>query len=371
MNNTFKIYALIDFDNSIKYIGITSKDLNKRLNQHIYSSLNKIGSLTKKESWIKNRFENNKNIDIVLLEDDLTKEDALELEISYISYYGISNLTNSTLGGEGTFGYKYSPEQLVNWYNLKPINEYDLDGNFIKNFSSITKAAEHYGFSHSSVAYCVSNKNITSHNKIFVMEDDLFLDDKLRKIKMKQYKLYDIDGNLIDVSKSLNKLYKKYNLTQRVNDFSKRLWNGLNPSVIKTKYLITTPNTDIDVLLNKIKIYHLYKSNGEYIKSFSNVNQIAKYLKCSYTGVTECIRGRLKTIKGYVILKHDNSFIEPMYNNRKKINVYKNGKLIHTFDTIKDASVFFNIDASGITKCCRGKRKSIKGYDFRYINDIV
>ena len=41
------------------------------------------------------------------------------------------------------------------------------------------------------------------------------------------------------------------------------------------------------------------------------------------------------------------------------------------FNSLKEASDYFNIDGSCISKCCLGKRKSTKGYEFRYVNDIV
>jgi hypothetical protein len=371
MNNIFKVYALVDFDNTIKYIGITSKDIIKRLQQHINTSINKTINLSKKEAWIKNRYNNNNKIDIILLEEDLTKESAIELEISYISYYGLDSLKNSTLGGEGLFGYKYTPEQLANWYNLKPIKEFDISGNYVTSFTSITEAASFYNYTHSSVAYCVNNTNITCHNKIFVVNDLTFLEDKLVKLSKKQYFLYNLEGTLIDTDKTLNNLYRKYNLHANVNTFSKRVWNGFIPEMVKHDYFITTPNTDYKVILDRINIYQLYDLNCNYVKSFSKLSQIAIYLKCSYQGITEHIRKRLKSIKGHLIFKNNILCSEYSRDNIKKVAVYKNGIKVFIFNSIKEASIALNTDASCITKCCKGKRKQAKKYEFRYINDIV
>jgi len=371
MNNIFKVYALIDFDSTLQYIGITSKDVNKRLQQHINSSLSKKDNLTKKESWIKNRCTNNKKIDIITLEENLTKEEAIELEISYISYYSLDSLKNSTLGGEGVFGYKYTPEQLANWYNLKAIQEFDISGNYVRSFKSITEASAYYNYSHSSVAYCVSNKHVTCHNKIFVVNELTFLKDKLNTLTKKQYFLYNLEGSLIDTDKTLNNLYRKYNLNSTVNAFSKRVWNGLIPEKVIQNYFITTPNTNKDVILDRINIYQLYDVNCNYIKSFSKLTQIAIYLKCSYTAITEHIRGRLKSVKHCLIFKNNVPCSEYFNTNHKKVAVFKNGVKLFIFDTITEASVKLNVDASCITKCCKGKRKQARKYEFRYINDIV
>ena len=260
---------------------------------------------------------------------------------------------------------------MANWYNLKPIKEYDLNGEFVREFNSITEASHFYNYSHSSIAYCVCNKNITCNNKIFVPYDDTFLKEKINSLKSKQFFLYDISGNLIDTNKCLTKLYKKYNLNQRVNEFSKRVWNGLIPTVVKSDYFITTPNTDYRVILERINIYHLYTLDGVYVRSFPNISHIAMYLKCNYTTVTEHTRGRLKSVKNHIVLRNNEIFDKYEDSRKKKINCYKLGILIKEFNSLKEASDYFNIDGSCISKCCLGKRKSTKGYEFRYVNDIV
>ena len=129
------------------YIGMTCKDLNKRLNQHINKSLRDSDRYTKKENWIRKRISENYKIEIILLEDDLSREEAIELEVAYISKYKLSNLTNLTTGGEGVSGYIYSKEQKLNWYNSIKVYQYDLNGNFIKEWESGKEAQTTLGIS--------------------------------------------------------------------------------------------------------------------------------------------------------------------------------------------------------------------------------
>ena len=49
--------------------------------------------------------------------------------------------------------------------------------------------------------------------------------------------------------------------------------------------------------------------------------------------------------------------------NRKKCNVYKNGVLIGTFKTQKEAGESVGVSAGRVSECVR-KRKSCKGYVF-------
>ena len=99
----YKIYYLTsDSDNyQPRYIGYTSMNLYKRLQEHINDAkYNKSNS--HKTNWIKKLLKKDLNIKILLLEDDVDNlDDILKLERYYIkeftNYY---KLTNSTNGGE-------------------------------------------------------------------------------------------------------------------------------------------------------------------------------------------------------------------------------------------------------------------------------
>jgi hypothetical protein len=101
----YKIYALIDPRNEmIKYIGLTSKTLDKRLHWHLKSAHKK----NKKLNWIRFLINNNLNIKIILIEDNLSKNEASEKEQYYIKLYSKNNLKNSTSGGE--VGFTFTPQ---------------------------------------------------------------------------------------------------------------------------------------------------------------------------------------------------------------------------------------------------------------------
>ena len=64
------------------------------------------------------------NYEIQVLKKDLSLEDAKELEIILIDYYGrkcnnTGTLTNITLGGEGSFGLKHSDETKLKLSNIR------------------------------------------------------------------------------------------------------------------------------------------------------------------------------------------------------------------------------------------------------------
>lgn len=355
------------------YIGLTSKKLDIRLKQHINSSLKEKDNYTKKENWIRNRTFENIKIEIILLEENLSKENAIELEISYISKYKLSNLTNLTLGGEGVFGYKYSKQQKLNWYNSIKVDQYSLDGIYINSFQTITECSDFLNISHSSVFYCITNKNITSHGYIFIEKDDKeILYEKLATLKESELKLklYDLYGNLIKVYKSANDIYKDINASQSLTEFSKRLNDGIVPIQLKQKYFILYPNFNLNVMLTSLNRYKIY--NGSEVIYFISTKDIAKYLLCPVTSVTDVISKIRKSVKGWQIFKHDEDIVEYKKNNTRKVaEIDSEGNIIKTFNSIKSCSDFYNIDSSGITKVCRGVRKKVNKRIFKYIDDIV
>lgn len=89
-----KVYGLrVKGNINIRYIGITKRTLHRRLYHHLYEC--KKGLTYRKCNWIRS---NNYNVEIFLIQDNLTIDEAKALEIKLIS--SIDNLTNTTAGGD-------------------------------------------------------------------------------------------------------------------------------------------------------------------------------------------------------------------------------------------------------------------------------
>lgn len=108
MENKFKVYYLIDprYPNIIRYVGITSKDLKNRLYEHVKCA--KRGRKLYVSDWIRNILNENIKPEILLLEDNINKDDIFNKEQYWINIYLSDSLTNLTKGGEGCFRYKHS-----------------------------------------------------------------------------------------------------------------------------------------------------------------------------------------------------------------------------------------------------------------------
>lgn len=54
---------------------------------------------------------------------------------------------------------------------------------------------------------------------------------------------------------------------------------------------------------------------------------------------------------------------------KKVLQIDKNNKIIHTFSSVKEASNSLKLDASSISKVCRGERKTCGGFKWAYLEE--
>jgi len=126
----------------------------KRIGTGIYNSLVKYGVKA-------HRFEIVHLIG-TMTSDNLIREALNDAEIMFIKTMKENGyrMLNMTDGGSGSYGYKHSKETIDKLKELgtgsnsgmaKPVLQYDLNGNFLKEFPAIASAAKEVGVSVSSI----------------------------------------------------------------------------------------------------------------------------------------------------------------------------------------------------------------------------
>lgn len=133
------VYALIDENHNVKYVGITTKNIKSRYRQHIVNAKNNSRNYYV-YNWM-NKYYAKFGVfpDIILLDDSAKNiEELNQLEIYYIQKY--DNLTNRTVGGEGTSGYKWKDIDFLK--RCHEVIQYNTDGIYINTYKSLSDAAE-------------------------------------------------------------------------------------------------------------------------------------------------------------------------------------------------------------------------------------
>ena len=203
--NPVLIYILKDPRNEeVRYVGKTSRGLNKRFGQHMRDK-----KKNHRCNWIQSLKKEGLKPILELIETVVADGDWAEREKYWIEYYRklSVNLTNQTDGGEGVvgrvvseetrekirqsnLGIKSSPEarekmrqfrlgknlteeQKRKLYqnNMKPIDQFALDENFneifVRNFESIVDATIKTGISRGAIKHNLDGKTKSIKNFVF------------------------------------------------------------------------------------------------------------------------------------------------------------------------------------------------------------
>jgi len=148
-----KIYKLLHpITNEIRYIGKTKNVLSKRYSEHIARA--KQGHDSHVYCWIGKLLKDNLKPTIELVEE-CTEDNWEEREQYWISYY--PNLTNISKGGITYFGEYHKRPDFVSSV-IKKVIKYDMTGDFVCVYDSITIASEGNKSLRKHISNCCSNK---------------------------------------------------------------------------------------------------------------------------------------------------------------------------------------------------------------------
>lgn len=204
--------------------------------------------------------------------------------------------------------FRFNPEEYRNWV---PVDQYSMDGKFIKSYFSVTEAAESVG---------KSEKYISNIRSV---------------CKGKTFNAYGY------VWRYKGEPYDKYP--------SKRIY---------------TNNRPVDQ----------YTRDGVFVTSYDSAKNAGISLgKDYYAPITTCCKGKIKTAFDYVWRYQGESFVKfnsALYNNQK-INQYTLDNIfIKTYSSSVEAIKELNVNYYGsIHKCCNKKIKTFKGHKWFFAND--
>jgi len=206
------------------YIG-QSIDIERRWNQHKYGKGNIIlrNAIEKygidnfefsilEEFVVKGKTKNQ------ITEELYKKEQAWFDKLKpYDNGYNINkvakpNKTNFTRDED--FGKKISRIKIENNHTGKPIIQYSLDGEFIKEWPSSTSVQRELGFNARNIGGCANKETLTSNGFIWKFKGDDLTQEDVDKVKNKRPRTkevyqYDLKGNLIKKYESLTKASKE------------------------------------------------------------------------------------------------------------------------------------------------------------------
>lgn len=244
----------------------------------------------------------------------------------------------------------------------KTVYQFTLEGEFIKEWCSITEAAHHYNCNTMSISRAVLDKTpslgfLWSDYKQDVVDTSLF---KINANKNKVY-VYTSNGSLYKVFESQNdcaEFFKVYFTT-----ISKAV---KTTNLFKKKYYLSLLNVNefkipIKKTINKVYQYDL---NGNYLKEWDDISLNNSVYK-SKPSIIRSIELN-QAYKGFLWRGDKVDQLQDLPNATRPRKVGKftlDGKLIKTFNTVIEAKK----DTVGAPMVLTGKRKTAGGHVFKYI----
>lgn len=179
MKNTYKVYKYTNLINGKIYIGQTIGTLEYRAghNGYKYRKCTYFYNAIKKYGW--------ENFAVEILQDNLTREQANELEIKYIKQF------NSQ---DEKIGYNISDGGNTNSVLRKTVYQYDLNGKYIREWESVSEAERYYNTTISVINKRSSAGYQWKYEKFEQISPILNANNTGEQKKVYQY---DLDGNFI------------------------------------------------------------------------------------------------------------------------------------------------------------------------------
>jgi hypothetical protein len=305
MRNDYYVYIFLDprkpgswiykehvFHHKPFYIG---KGTGDRITDHFTPYLLKIKSL--KTNKIKKIIKECQSLPIYYkIYENLLEDDSLKLEKELIKHFGRVDLKTGILRNNTQGGENRSPEKL-----RKPVWQYDLNGNFIKRYESLTQASKY--------ANC-DISNITTSIKINGTCNNFIWSNKYLGLKIESRKKYNNKDNLKVYQYELNGNFKKeFSCSKRAseeignNSDYQSILNCANGR-IKSCYGFMWFKEFLGDKINPYKTnrimyqYIQMDLNGNYIQIFDNEKKVRESLglkRCPNLNVC-CINNSGRTI---------------------------------------------------------------------------
>lgn len=280
-----KFYTLNDpITNEIRYVGRTKKELSIRLNEHVSSSNSNHN--TYKKNWIKLLKTNGlRPLINLIFEKECSWEDSHSIEKDIIkSYFELGySLVNLNDKGCGHFGIQTSYEN-----KGKPILQYDLNGNFIREWKSLTDAGKNLNINIKLISKClnkVSHKCKNFQWKFKEYENYPLkieeLSNKLNYGKRKNVIQYSLNGEFIKIHSSATKASIDLNLNQA--DISNAIKNNSICGKFQWRFFSENYPIKIDKYIPNFKMVKCVSDKEIII--FDSLAQAASKFNVSYVSI--------------------------------------------------------------------------------------
>lgn len=237
-----------------------------------------------------------------------TEDEAYERERYYIGFYQSQDPLkgyNVTSGGDGA-------DPLTSGV---PVEQYDINGKFIRSWDTITEAARDCKITSSCIVICCKNDHYTNVKtaagfqwKYAGSSKKIYSLPAKYPLKPRPVLQYSLSGEFIKEWDSLKSAANYYKMNQgcirRVCEQQRKTSKGFQWR-FKDKFY---PVTDLSNYTQKYKTTKIdqYALSGQFLKTWNSIKEITDFLKVDSSSISHNCMGDLQQVKGYIWKYHIN-----------------------------------------------------------------
>lgn len=258
--------------------------------------------------------------------------------------------------------------------DCKPVFQYDLNGNFIKEWESVTDIQEELGYHKNNISHCCLGTNPSSYGYIWSYEkrDDIIYENKNFQ---KQKKIYQFSKNMTFIAE-----WENLESIEKVLGYGKNAISTCCRCESKTAYGYIwryEENLDKKISLVSAQAKKVLQLDKKYnlVEKFESVSEAQRVT--GINNISNCCIGKYKTAGGYIWVyekdydKFDKNEHMKNCTHIREVNKYDlNMNYLKTFNSVTEAAKDANGSTGNISLCCMGKLKTAYGFIWRYVNNL-
>lgn len=367
----YRIYCCTDRENGFKYIGLTYKDVRKRLSEHYTEAMH-----TDRKSPFKNAIRNGRKFSYEIIKDNITTlDEALRLEKYYIDKYRTCVHFHDCKGYNGTIGGEYHSNSDDRDFILK----YDIENNFIQAYDNIEILANILSIDVNTLASMLEKDFIIIDKYIYTYYP-YKLPNRQKDTKNKEFKQnlnaginqYSLDGKFIyhytsaeEAAKYIGTYSSSIIKVCRGKHCSHKgyIWRYAKNANDASDLNMKDSNKALNNSYNKREVVQM-DLDGNMLNVFESAHDASRQTGISVNNIrTACSNINLSAGGFKWKFRNENSQIK---HKRSVIQMDMNGNIINKYESMMKAAELSGVSRSGIYDCCAGRSKTAGGFRWSY-----
>lgn len=252
----------------------------------------------------------------------------------------------------------------------KAVIQYNLQGEQLNHFSSISAAEEATQFSRQNIKDVLKKKYIQLNGFVFRYETEPYHGEYADFSKTKKVSQYTIDGHLV----------KTYDSVVGASDTTGIIADTISKCALHKikfaggfvwRYEDDTYEGNFTRRALTIVVCQ-YSKSGELLEKFPSISAAAKSVQVKESSMRDCLKGHSKTCRGYIWRKEGESYQGEYKHHRKTRPVVKSdraGNVLGIYSSMVIAAETIGLTSDAIQKNVIGENRTAGGFVWRYATE--